>query len=182
MSKSGWKDSSETREKKSRGQRRRRERDRQRRELGLPALEAFAAGGPLHPELVNDLREAQAEAHSAALALGAEEDALSPQQVALLRSFSRLGIIERGLLRLWIKSEDPDLAPKLTTVIRERRGLLQTLGLHRFERQLDVTRGITVEWSSEEDGSAAKPRPGGDAGAASPSAPASPPNLSGDDS
>jgi len=143
-------------------------------------LEAFAAGGPLHPELVNDLREAQAEAHSAALALGAEEDALSPQQVALLRSFSRLGIIERGLLRLWIKSEDPDLAPKLTTVIRERRGLLQALGLHRFERLLDTTRGIDVQWRTE-DASAAT-RPGGDAGAVSPSSPASPPNLSGDDS
>lgn len=180
MSKQGHKDSAATREKKRQAQRRRHARARQRRELGLPALEAFAAGGPVHPGLVNDLREATEEAHHAALALGVEDGVLTPQRVALLRSFSRLGVIERGLLRLWVRSEDPDLASKVATVVRERRGILQTLGLERFARQLDVTRGVTVEWSSE-NGSASQPG-SGTARGLSPASAVPGSNPSGDDS
>jgi hypothetical protein len=56
---------------------------------------------------------------------------VSPQRKALLQSVLRLEFIERALFALFARNADPDVASRIATVVREKRGALVVLGLDR---------------------------------------------------
>jgi len=72
-----------------------------------------------------------------ATALGGLE-VLSPQKVALLQDYARLGLMMRALTVKFCETEDPELASRAATLAANRRATLSLLVLERYQRELDL--------------------------------------------
>lgn len=173
MIRKGQKLSLEHRERISRGVRRAHERKRQGAKLRPRDLERLEKEGVVVPALAPIVAIGKAEGRELMLALGGE-DQVSPQKRILVEDLVACGIGLRGVLQLFVQSHDPELASRIASLAGARRQILSLLGLDRFERTLDVTRGITVEWSSEDGSAATRPESGtGAVHSPSPSVPGS---------
>jgi len=96
------------------------------------------------------VEDAGLEARDVIHGLGGPEE-ISPQQSVLVEDLVRLGVVTRALMGLLLSGDgDPaELAGRLSTLVAQRRQLLQTLGLHRFERELDPTQPVRVVFQGE---------------------------------
>lgn len=131
---------------RSAGQQERRRRERMRAALGLPAIKDFESGLQIHPELAIDLANATREAEELLEAIGGED--ASPQRRALVSSYAKVRCLETSLFRLFCRTGDPELAGRIATQTKAKSSLLAQLGLERFEREIDLSRGVDVEFSA----------------------------------
>ena len=127
-----------------------RHHERRRRRLELfPSDLRAAERGVICESILADHQAGEMEAVAIAEALGLDDAALSPQRAALIRDLSKLFTATRLTYRLLLQSSNPELASRLTSLTRETRTTLIALGLERYERELDITKGIAVEFSSD---------------------------------
>ena len=118
--------------------------------------------GVIAPALAPIVAIGKAEGRELMVALGGEKE-VSPQRRILIEDLVACGIGLRGVLQLFLQSHSAELASRIASLASARRQILSLLGLERFARQLDVTGGVEVSWSSDDEegsGSAAKPRSG----------------------
>ncbi len=109
-----------------------RKREEARRRQPLPRdLELWEAKGVVRPELHAVVNAARGEMLEVLDALGGENE-VSPQRLALLREFVRLGVAGQLLMGLLLRDPDQSgLASRLATVASTRAKLLNLCGLDR---------------------------------------------------
>lgn len=140
------------REKRSKGQRWAAARRRRESDLLAPVVIRDAERGVIRPEAEAAHAIAQAETLAIAEALGLHEDAVTPQRAALLRRFSRIACVELLVFRRVCQAEGDDVAAlgsRLATLTREARSLLGDLGLELYRRELDLSKGVEVQFESD---------------------------------
>lgn len=93
--------------------------------------------GEVPPSLQPQLPIAKSEAEELARGLGGANN-LSPQQAILVQDFAWLGVIMRGLIWLWIRTEDPEVGGRVATIASARRATLQLLGISEVREEHDA--------------------------------------------
>jgi len=78
------------------------------------------------------------EAYELTEALGGS-DALSPQRRMVIEDLTAMGITLRATLALFLQNYDTELASKISALASARRVSLQTLGLDRVAKELDIS-------------------------------------------
>lgn len=170
----------------ARKRRERAERDRPDAHVRSVDLARWEREGVVAESLLPIVRVAQHEQAELLLALGSGQggdgaDPVTPQRRALVEDFTACGIALRGVLQLFLQTHDAELGSRIATLASARRQLISLLGLERYARELDLTRGVEVEFSSDKPDSPVRPGGGAPGGVApSPQGPAS--HQPGDDS
>lgn len=126
----------ETREKIRHGLRRYYERRRAVTAVAPLDLARFGKG-IVTPRLRSYLRAAEAECADVLEALGGADN-VSAQRRVIVEDLARVGVVLRGTLAAYLRTEDPELASKVGTLAAARRGLLVALGLERVSKELDL--------------------------------------------
>lgn len=122
----------------SRGVHRHNARRRAMAQVALAELALARRAGAVAPQLAGLLECADVEADAIAEGLGGV-DQLSPQRLAMVQDFARLGVVLRGELARYLEARDGEAAARVGTLAGQRRQILATLGLDRFARDaLDV--------------------------------------------
>jgi hypothetical protein len=113
-------------------------------------LSRFENGAVVNERLRPLVADATRESIAIAEALGGVQE-LTPQKIALIHDLARVGVVMRAVVELFLQSGDAELASKVGTLASVRRAHLTTLGLERFEKRLDLSRGIEVEFSTSDE-------------------------------
>ncbi len=136
--------------------RRKRELEQERLRVRPRDLALWEESGQVSESARPALEIAADEAAALTRGLGGQEE-VSEQVALLVADYARLGA-HLALLNAMIFREPAsasDLISKASTVIGQRRQILALLGLARFERSIDPTRPLTVEFSNDDDDSTA---------------------------
>ena len=83
------------------------------------------------------LQAAEAECADVLESLGGA-DHVSAQKRVIAEDLARVGVVLRGTLAQYLRTEDPELASKVGSLASVRRGLVTVLGLERVSKELDL--------------------------------------------
>ena len=104
--------------------------------------------GVVTPRLAPFLEEATAECADVLEALGGAGNVSAPRRV-IVEDLARVGVVLRGTLAAYLRSEDPELASKVGALATARRSLLVSLGLDRVSKELDLHEYLAARENAE---------------------------------
>src|SRR5262245_57149229 len=111
---------------------------RDRNRIAPSELRQVERTGTGSPKLAPYERQAADGAFDLSNALGGY-DALSVQQRLLVADFARTELVQAVVVAMFRQTGgDPELVPKLTALMSQRRATLQLLGINHLERELEL--------------------------------------------
>lgn len=127
-----------------------RERARERAQIRPRDLARWEELGLVEPSLLPLVQQAQDEVESIVEALGGA-DRVSPQRRVLIEDFCRLGIAVRGVTASYLRTADHELASKIGTLTGQRRTLLESIGLERIAKEVELADRYAIERVKPQD-------------------------------